>query len=390
MPKTQEAQLRHATYYLGVVKAADSLYKQGDQAFELALGDFRIDETNIRTGLESAAKYSKDSDQAAAICNDFPNAGALLFAMLFAPVERFQWLEYAREAARGLGDKQAEGWHIGNTGLVHLHVGNVATAIECFEQASDICRKFHDRAGEARSFGNLGLAYKELGEIRRAIENYEIALTITEEIDDRHYMGGILGNLGSAYSLLGEYARAIEYYRRDYDIAQELGNLRGQAGVFSNISLVYCATRDYPRAVRFVERSLCISRRIGDRVAEMGAISSIGLIHLNAGAPEKAVDSFDEMLAIALEIQELRGEAYATFNKSLALADLGDLKGAATCAESSLSIFEQLEDSHLVGVKEHLSQLRQRILNRLSTNTDSRRAEGRSRELTNAYPELAR
>jgi tetratricopeptide (TPR) repeat protein len=140
-----------------------------------------------------------------------------------------------------------------------------------------------------------------------------------------------------------------------------MGNLRGQAGVLSNTGLVYLATRDYTRAVRFVERSLCISRRIGDRVAEMGAINSIGLIHLNAGAPEKALDSFNEMLGIAREIQELRGEANATFNKSLALTDLGDLNTAAMYAESSLQIFEQFNDSHLQSVKDDLSKLRQRI-----------------------------
>jgi hypothetical protein len=121
-----------------------------------------------------------------------------------------------------------------------------------------------------------------------------------------------------------------------------------------------------------VERSLCISRRIGDRVAEMGAINSMGLIHLNAGAPHKALECFDEMLMIAREIQELRGEATATLNKSLALADSGDLKGAAMCVESSLSNFEQLEDSRLEGVKEHLTKLRQRILNRRSDETDSK------------------
>lgn len=374
MPTLREAQYRHAAHHLSVVHAADTLYKQGNADLEEALRIFNANQVNIRAGLQWAAEHSRGDENAAAICSDFPNVGALLFELLFAPVERFRWLGYAVEAARFLSDQEAEGWHIGNTGLVHLHVGNIDAAIECFERALPICRKFHNRSGEARSFGNLGLAYKELGEIERAIENYEAGLAIIEETDDRLYMGGILGNLGSAYSLLGEHARAIEYYKRDYDIARELGNLRGQAGVLSNISLVYLATHDYPRALRFAERSLCISRRIGDRVAEMGAISSIGLIHLNAGAPEKAVDSFDEMLAIAHEIQELRGEANATFNKSLALTDLGDLNGAAMYAERSLPIFQQLEDSHLESVKEHLSKLRQRILSRQSDKTDS--AEG--------------
>jgi hypothetical protein len=61
MPKTQEAQLRHATCYVGVVKSANSVFKQGYQALELALSTFWTDELNIRAGLESAAQHSRDS-----------------------------------------------------------------------------------------------------------------------------------------------------------------------------------------------------------------------------------------------------------------------------------------------------------------------------------------
>src|SRR2546422_2050452 len=147
MPTLREAEHRHAAHHLGVVHAADTLYKQGDADLEKALRMFNTNEANIRAGLEWAAQHSEEDENAAGICSDFPNIGALLFELLFAPVERFRWLEYAVEAARRLADEQAEGWHIGNTGLVHLHVGNIAAAIRCFEQVLPICRKFRDRTG---------------------------------------------------------------------------------------------------------------------------------------------------------------------------------------------------------------------------------------------------
>jgi tetratricopeptide (TPR) repeat protein len=253
MAKLREAQYRHATFQLQLVRAADTLFKQGGSALEDGLRLFQLNEPNIRAALEWGEGHFKYDDRTAEICNVFPNIGALLFELLYLPRERLRWLDCAREAARQLGDRQSEAWHIGNIGLVHLHMGNIESAIKCFQHASQLFRQFKDRAGEARSWGNLGLAYKEHGEIKWAIEAYENALLIVEEINDRRYMARILGNLGSAYSILGEYARAIEYYRDNYRIAEELGDLRGQAGALSNISLVYVATRDYPRALRFAQ-----------------------------------------------------------------------------------------------------------------------------------------
>src|SRR5438128_859744 len=119
MPTFREAQHRHAAHHLRVLQAADALYKQGDVDLAEALRIFNSNLANIRAGLHWAGVHAKKDEKAAAICSDFPNVGALLFALLFTPVERFRWLEYAVEAARCLDDREAEGWHIGNTGLVH-------------------------------------------------------------------------------------------------------------------------------------------------------------------------------------------------------------------------------------------------------------------------------
>src|SRR5438128_10059 len=98
MPALSEAQLRHAAHYLRVVRAADTLYKQGNEALVQGLSAFNINQANIRAGLEWAGLHFKEDENAAAICSDFPNVGALLFELLFAPRDRLQWLEYAVEA----------------------------------------------------------------------------------------------------------------------------------------------------------------------------------------------------------------------------------------------------------------------------------------------------
>src|SRR5689334_11290546 len=100
MPALSEAQQRHAAHYLQVVQTADTLYKQGNEALVRGLRVFNLNQANIYAGLKWAGLRSKENENAAAICSDFPNVGALLFELLFAPRDRLQWLEYALEAAR--------------------------------------------------------------------------------------------------------------------------------------------------------------------------------------------------------------------------------------------------------------------------------------------------
>src|SRR5215213_7647434 len=129
MPGIVEAQRRHAAHYLQVVREADGLFKLGGNALHRALELFEVERTNILAGMAWAERHLDKDEGAAMICSTFPNAGALLFELLFSPRERLRWLESARAAARQLNDREAEAWHVGNIGLVHLNLCDVRKAI---------------------------------------------------------------------------------------------------------------------------------------------------------------------------------------------------------------------------------------------------------------------
>jgi tetratricopeptide (TPR) repeat protein len=85
------------------------------------------------------------------------------------PTERVAWLETALSAAQGLGRKQAQGNHLGNLGNAYSALGEVARAIEYYEQALTIAREIGDRRGEAFTSWNLGLLYED-SDPARAVE----------------------------------------------------------------------------------------------------------------------------------------------------------------------------------------------------------------------------
>src|SRR4029077_13471257 len=127
------------------------------------------------------------AEAAAALCDEYPNAGTYCIALRLHPLEQIRWREAALETARRRGDRSHEGSHL----------------------------------------GNLGIAYKNLGELRRAIELYEQQLAITGEIGDRYSEGRALGNMGLPSAGLGEPHRAIELYQQWLTIARETGSRRG-------------------------------------------------------------------------------------------------------------------------------------------------------------------
>jgi tetratricopeptide (TPR) repeat protein len=95
-----------------------------------------------------------------------------------------------------LGDRSAEGVHLGNLGSAYLALSDARKAIEFYEKRLAIAQEISDRRGEGATLGNLGLAYDALGDARKAIEFYEQALVIAREIGDRRGEEADLGNLG--------------------------------------------------------------------------------------------------------------------------------------------------------------------------------------------------
>jgi tetratricopeptide (TPR) repeat protein len=218
------AQLRHATHYEQVLRAANELYKQGHDAIVRGLKLFDDERPNIEAGQMWARTHAAQSDQAAHLCMMYPNAGAYVLALRQHPRESIAWLEAQAAAARQLRSRDAEG----------------------------------------NALGNLGIAYADLGETRRAIEYHEKALIISREIGDRHAEGQDLGNLGLAYAALGETQRAIEYYEKRLVIAGEIGDRRGEGNASFNMALVLVSLGETEQAIELAQAALTIFEAIED------------------------------------------------------------------------------------------------------------------------------
>ncbi|MBC7257991.1 MAG: tetratricopeptide repeat protein [Chloroflexi bacterium] len=270
------ARRRHAAYYLAAGSAADDLYKtdavEGLRRFDAALPHLRAAWAWMKEIFGRGGPAARPYDKAAARwLSDFASRMAYVLDLRMTPRERIPVLEAALEAARHLGDKRAQGAHLGNLGLAYADLGDPRRAIGFYEQHLAIARETGDRCGEGAALGNLGLAYADLGDPRRAIAFYEQRLAIAREIGDRRGEGNALGCLAIAYQRLGEAEKAIPLYERAIAIAKEIGDQRNQSIHSWNLGLLAEQRGDYARAAELMQVRVDYEQAIGHPDAEKDA-----------------------------------------------------------------------------------------------------------------------
>lgn len=268
--------MRHAAHYLTVLGECDDLYLKGGDTIKSGLALFDAEQRNIEAGQEWACLHSS-RDEAARLCNNYPDAGVYVLSLRQHPREYISWVEVALAAARQLKDRASEGIHSGNLGIAYADLGDTRRAIEFYEQKLTIAREIGYRRGEGIALGNMGSAYADLGETQRAVEFYEQQLTIAYEVGDRRSEVNALGGLGNAYKSLDDTRRAVEFYEQALVVSREIGDRRGEGTTLGNLGVTYMILNETRRAIGFYEQFLAIAREIGDRLGEGTALINIGL-----------------------------------------------------------------------------------------------------------------
>ncbi len=341
--EAKKAAERHAWHYLEVASEADDDFKKGDMS---ALE--RFDEAWPH--LQAAWKWMLPGsgfprpESADRWLSDMPRRVVYVLDLRVPPKERIPYLEAALEAAKGLGDKEAQGIHLGNLGNAYLALGRVEGAIGYYQQALEIHMEIGDRSGEGNDLGNLGNAYADLGRVKEAIGYYRQALEIAREIGDRRGEGAGLGNLGLAYADLGRVEEAIGYYQQALEIAREIGDRRGEGNQLGNLGLAYADLGRVGEAIGYYLQALEIAREIGDRRSEGAWLGNLGAAYHRLGRVEEAIGYYQQALEIAREIGDRRGEGNRLGNLGNAYADLGRVEEAIEYYQQALEIAREIGD----------------------------------------------
>jgi len=332
-----EAGLRHAVYYMTVLRKAEKLCAAGGNSLAEGLALYDPEAENVSVAQAWAESQTGADETIAHLCNDFPATGARCLELRQTPRERVRWLEAALRAARQLRLRAAEAAHLARLAPACAELGEHNRAVIYGEQYLVLVRAAGDRGGEANALGLLATSSAALGEHRRAAGFYEEYLGAVRALADRKAEIAALGNLGTELLLLDERARAAECFEKQLAVARAAGDRRAEGVALGNLSAAGSLLGDHGKAAGFHEELLAFARAAGDRKLEAVALGRLASACHGLGDLRRVVECCEAQLAVAREAGDRRTELLALGNLAAACVGLGEHRRAAEVHEKYLA-----------------------------------------------------
>jgi tetratricopeptide (TPR) repeat protein len=310
-----DAALRHAAYYLTVLRDAEERLERGDD--EAGLRRFDDDRDQIMHGFRWAAANAERLEEAARLCSAYPYEAELVVYLRLPARTRIAWSSSAADAATLIADDAARAAHLHKLGMALYDVGDLQRARASVEEAVLINRAIDRPEYLASNLGGLGLILAAAGDHFAAVSVYEQALAVYEQIDARWGEGIYRGNLGASLNALGRHGDALV----------------------------------------MLESALVMNRSVGDRRSEGFTSGYLSRAHVDVGEPDRALEFVATQLDIAESLGDAQLEAHGTLQRARVFAALGRLDQAHTDARTALSLLEELEDPLVREARQLLAEI---------------------------------
>ncbi|MEW5717494.1 MAG: tetratricopeptide repeat protein [Chloroflexota bacterium] len=233
---------------------------------------------------------------------------------------------------------------LGQTGKLHLHLGNFDDALPYLKQSLAIRQQIGDKAGEGTTLNNISALYHAQGDYETALTYLKQSLAISQQIGDLQGQGTTLNNISALYHAQGDYETALTYLKQSLAIWQQIGDKAGEGATLNNISQIYDAQGDYATALTYLKQSLAIRQQIGDKAGEGTTLNNISQIFKAQGDYATALTYLKQSLAIRQQIGDKAGEGTTLGNIAALYHAQGDYEASLSYMKQSLVLFQQIGD----------------------------------------------
>jgi CHAT domain-containing protein/Tfp pilus assembly protein PilF len=291
-------------------------------------------------------------------------------------------LERAIEGFRSSDDVRREARARADLGTSLRQLGRIDEAVASFEAAVPAWRKAEDPAGEAAALTQLANLQKARGELSAAELRYQQAIHLWESLDRRRDQAITLANLAGLYTVvghadvaldllqrarevlppdaergdkaflleeqgvahqkLGERDEAVAAFRRALSIRREDEETEDGAAALDGLARLHYDAGEYDQAADLYREARALAHSQRDRLREASIVESLGWVELRRGRPRRALPLFQSVLPVLRELDFPAGEVAALAGIARVERALGHTEAAATWAERSLEVLEEL------------------------------------------------
>ncbi len=268
-------------------------------------------------------------------------AGELAEA-LFAHDEAVKRFETARELQEDAGNTEEAMRLLERLGAPYLHMGQAQTAIKRYQEALEHYEAQNLKLKVAELRRKIGHVYQVSWDFGSAIPVLEQAL---QEFGDEagHDVLMLYLDLARAYNFAGEPERGITWANKALELANAFGTIDEAAIAHVEIGLANLNLMKFDEAETHNHEVIRLARESKSYLGKSAlrrSINNLAVLEQLRGNFATGLDLRKKALAIAEEVRDLGGIAFALQAVGGQLRDLGEWQSAGACYKKILAFGE--------------------------------------------------
>jgi tetratricopeptide (TPR) repeat protein len=306
-----------AFYYFDVLKNANELYENDEEALESALNLFDQDWFNIQAGHKWSAQKSAEDAKIAKLCGDYCKEARVLMPMRHPTDECIEWNESALTASRESENTESEKNNLLSLGMQLHSLSHYDKAIEYLEEAQSLSNKLGHVADEKNSLDLLGQCCLGVGNFERAIECFTKVLEYVRLEGKASKEMEVLALLAKACYQANDYERAEQNFKLALEKSQKLGNKQAQVQILDDLGRLCNTVKKYQSAINYLKDGKTLDHQGNYKTKEIEILGNLSVTYMLTGKHKKAFDCLNSSIDIAKKLGDNR-------EQGLILKKMGD------------------------------------------------------------------
>lgn len=225
-------------------------------------------------------------------------------------------------------------------------------ALKTYDRQLQFYELANDYNSVASSLSNKGAFASEIYDKDLSINAYQESLKTYEKIENKEEQAKILNEIGTVYEQYGENYKAMDFYEKALSIIRTTKNRDSLVSILNNLGV------EYLRANRFEESINCLFEAMEVPTTEsfkLITLSNTGLFYSYLSEIEKSLFFYEQALALAKKLKDIRNESIILINIAIEQIKLGNLNDARNNLDLALTMSVKFKDE--LGQANALSRL---------------------------------
>ncbi|MFW9917040.1 MAG: tetratricopeptide repeat protein [Candidatus Thorarchaeota archaeon] len=226
-------------------------------------------------------------------------------------------------------------------GNIELSQGNLTSAEEIYLECLDVRKRETDMLGVAVCLMNLGVTYIEAGNLAKAIDHFEEAIAISKEyetLDAKSILATALNNLAGCYRNQGELEKAEPLYFESIEVSRSIAKQDGIALCLTSLGILAFAMGDLETAKARLTESQQLWQELGiNNPPFVKNLATLAGVHAELGNFDKAERLLDKARENAKMIKSDLALLHTDFFAGVLEKKKGNVASARRSFESCLT-----------------------------------------------------